>query len=424
MALPLREYRWDALHCMRCSNCKWIDHVYMRGYRFSKICPSITRYSFDAYSGQGRLDVALGIMDGKLSYTPQLLDIIYKCTLCGACDTMCKRCVDLEVLSVLEALRIKCVDDGKGPMPSHKKLAENVKKTNNIYGEPHNKRLDWMPERIKPKKKAEFIYFVGCASAYIQPEIARATVEILNSTRSEFMVMHPDEWCCGSPLYDTGQIDLAKKLMEHNLKAIKDSGAGKVITSCAACYKTLKVDYPKLLKRSTEEMGFEVLHVTEHANQLIKSGDLKIRELDMKVTYHDPCQLGRLSEPWIHWEGKRKKFGVLEPPKKFRRGTYGIYEPPRDILKNIPGVELVEMERIRENAWCCGAGGGVRDAFTDFALWTAEERLEEAESTGAEALITCCPFCKENFSDAMKTRKEKMKVYDITEIMLQAIVKK
>ncbi len=424
MVFSLEEYRWDALHCMRCSNCKWMDHVYLKSYRFAQICPSVTRYSFDAYSGQGRLDVALGMMDGKLSYSPQLLDIVYKCTLCGACDIMCKRCVDLEVLSVLEALRIKCVDDGKGPMPEHKKLAENVKKTNNIYGEPHDKRLEWMPKRIKPAKKADVIYFVGCASAYKQPEIAQATVEMLNSAESEFMVMHPDEWCCGSPLYSTGQLALAKKLMDHNLEVIKDSGANKVITSCAACYKTLKVDYPKLLKKSTQEMDFEVLHITEHASELVKNGDLKIKELDMKVTYHDPCQLGRLSEPWIHWEGKRKKFGVLEPPKKFRRGTYGIYEPPRDILKNIPGIALVEMERVRENAWCCGAGGGVREAFTEFALWAAEERLEEAGSTGAEAIITCCPFCKENFSDALKTRKENMKVYDITEIMLKAIVKK
>jgi Fe-S oxidoreductase len=400
-----------------------MDHVYLRSYRFAKICPSITRYSFDAYSGQGRLDIALAMMDGKLSYTPRLLDIIYKCTLCGACDTMCKRGVDLEVLLTLEALRIKSVEDGKGPMPEHKELAENVKKTNNIYGELHDKRLKWMPRKIKAAKKADVIYFVGCAPAYRQPEIAQATVRILDAAGSEFMIMHPDEWCCGNPLYGTGQVGLARKLMEHNLKAIKASGASKVITSCSACYKTLKVDYPKLLKKSTEEMDFEVVHITEHASQLVESGALKFKELNMKVTYHDPCQLGRLSEPWIHWEGKRKKFGVLEPPKKFRRGTYGIYEPPRDILKNIPGVELVEMERIKENAWCCGAGGGVRDAFRDFALWTAEERLEEAESTGAEAIVTCCPFCKENFNDAMKTRKEKMEVYDITEIMLQAISK-
>jgi Fe-S oxidoreductase len=397
-----------------------MDHAYLRSYRFAQICPSVKRYLFDAYSCQGRMDIALAIMDGKLDYTPRLLDIIYKCTLCGACDVMCKRCMDLEPLLVLEALRIKWVQEGKDLMPEHNKLIENVRATKNIYGEPAEKRLEWMPSEIKPKEKADIIYFVGCSSAYKQPEIARATVEILSKSGTKFALM-PEEWCCGNPLYSIGKIDLAKELMEHNIRAIKEAGASVVITSCAACYKTLKVDYPKLLKKSTDDMGFKVLHIVEYLDQLVKDGRLKLKRLDMKLTYHDPCQLGRLSEPWIHWEGKRKKYGILEPPKKFRRGTYGVYEPPRDLLKSIRGVRLIEMERIKENTWCCGAGGGVKQAFPDFAQWTALERLEEAKTTGAEAIITACPFCKENLEDAIKVKQEKMKVYDIAEIILQAL---
>jgi Fe-S oxidoreductase len=392
----------------------------MEGYKFAKICPSIMRYSFDAYSGQGRLDIALGMMYGKLHYTPGLIDVIYRCTMCGACDTMCKRCVDLEVLLTLEAMRTKCVEDGQGPMPAHKEIGENVEKTYNLYGEPQDKRFTWMPAKIKPAEKADIIYFVGCAAAYRQPEIAQATVKILNSANSKFMII-PEERCCGNVLYNTGQVSLARKLMEHNLKAIKNSGATTVITSCSHCYKTLKVDYPKLLKKNTEQMDFKVEHITEYASQLVKNGALKLKGLNEKVTYHDPCNLGRLSESWIHWEGKHKKFGVLDPPKKYRRGTYGVYEPPRDILRSIPGLELVEMVRMKENSMCCGAGGGVKEAFNDFALWAAANRLEEAETTGAEAIVTSCAFCKENFNDAMKTRKDKMKVYDITEIILQAI---
>jgi len=390
----------------------------MRSYRFAQICPSVKRYLFDAYSCQGRLDIALAIMDGKLDYTPRLLDIIYKCTLCGACDVMCKRCVDLEPLLILEALRIKWVQEKGELAPAHNKLVENVKTTKNIYGEVVKKNFEQLYSRIQ-LERANILYFVGC-SAYKHPEIVRATVEILSKSGTRFM-MTPEEWCCGNPMYSIGKIDLAKELMDHNLNVIRELGVKMVVTSCAACYKTLKVDYPKLLGKSTEDLGFKVLHVVELLDQLVRDGRLKFRRVDMRVTYHDPCQLGRLSEPWIHWEGKRKKYGILEPPKKFRRGTYGVYDPPRNIIKSIPGIELVEMERIKENAWCCGAGGGVKQAFPDFAQWTATERLEEAKTTGAENIITACPFCKENLEDAIKAKKEKMKVYDITELIAQAL---
>jgi len=295
-----------------------------------------------------------------------------------------------------------------------------LEQTKNIYGKPHKDRMEWLSRKVKIAKKAEFLFFVGCAPAYTRQEIAQSAAKIFNAAGVDFMISE-NEACCGYYMFATGQIDQARKLMDHNLNVIRELGVKMVVTSCAACYKTLKVDYPKLLGKSTEDLGFKVLHVVELLDQLVRDGRLKFRRVDMRVTYHDPCQLGRLSEPWIHWEGKRKKYGILEPPKKFRRGTYGVYDPPRNIIKSIPGIELVEMERIKENAWCCGAGGGVKQAFPDFAQWTATERLEEAKTTGAENIITACPFCKENLEDAIKAKKEKMKVYDITELIAQAL---
>jgi Fe-S oxidoreductase len=131
-----------------------------------------------------------------------------------------------------------------------------------------------------------------------------------------------------------------------------------------------------------------------------------------------------MGEPWIPWDGKKIKSGFItlhEPPKEFRRGTYGIYEPPRNILKNIPGLKLNEMVRIRERAWCCGAGGGVIDAFPDFARWTASERIKEAMTTGAEAIVTACPWCKRNLSDAVSENGDKLRIYDIVEVLEQAV---
>ena len=131
------------------------------------------------------------------------------------------------------------------------------------------------------------------------------------------------------------------------------------------------------------------------------------------MTYHDPCHLGRLGEPYIHWEGKEipDTYADLTHRETFRRGTYGVYEPPRDVLKSIPGLELVEMDRTKEYAWCCGAGGGVRETNPEFAQWTARERIAEAESTGAEAIVTACPGCEANLERCHKRNGEQASKY-------------
>ena len=171
----------------------------------------------------------------------------------------------------------------------------------------------------------------------------------------------------------------------------------------------------------------EVFHITQYMEKLIGTGKLKpTKTVPMKVTYHDPCHLGRLSEPWIHWYGKEfKPPGTLlwlhDPPKKYRRGTNGVYETPRNILKSISGLDFVEMYRIKEYGWCCGAGGGVIDAYNDFAIWTGAERLREAKAIGAEAIVSACPWCKRNLLDAAEQAGYKMKVLDIIELLQESV---
>jgi Fe-S oxidoreductase len=166
--------------------------------------------------------------------------------------------------------------------------------------------------------------------------------------------------------------------------------------------------------------------MVEFVERLVKTGQLKLtRPVRMKVTYHDPCHLGRQGETYVPWSGKEKKiFGqavCYEPPKPRYNGAFGIYDPPRNVLKAIPGLELVEMERIREAAWCCGAGGGAREAYPDFSRSTAVERIEEARSTGAEAMVSACPWCERNFMDAIQGDGVRMKVFDVMELVEQAI---
>jgi Fe-S oxidoreductase len=184
-----------------------------------------------------------------------------------------------------------------------------------------------------------------------------------------------------------------------------------------------KVDYPKMLNISTADLGFRVAHLVEFVDDSMKKGQLKMtNRIDLRLTYHDSCSLSRLSEPWSPWQGERGLWGVVNPPIERRRGTNGIYQQPRDILNSIPGIKLVEMPRKRENAFCCGAGRGTKEAFPDFALWGAKQRLEEVKEVGAEAIVSTCPWCKNNFADAIKANGEKTKNYDISEIIMKAIL--
>jgi Fe-S oxidoreductase len=421
LGLNLDDYKYEARHCDGQSHCRWIDFNYVPGVDFSWRCPPWQKETFTAYGAMGKCHLVYNLLTGKLDYSdPALRELVYECMLCGACDTGCKRNLDLEIQLMLESLRARLVEKGNGPMPQHESVTRNIESSHNRYGIAQSKRLDWMPIEVRVADKADILYFVGCRPAFVNTEIATATARILNAANADFMVMK-DEPCCGHFLFTTGQIEKARKLAQDNLGLIRETGAKTVVLSCAEGYKTIKVDYPKLLGFATSDLGFEVMHITELVDQWVKEGRLKLENrIDMKLTYHDPCNLGRLSEPWIPWEGIRGDWSRLEPPRAMRRGIHGIYEPPRDILKAIPGIELIEMVRNRDNAYCCGNDGGVKEAFSEFSLWTAGERLREAASTGVEGIVSACPACKENFKDAAKNG---MKVYDITELIATAVSK-
>ena len=416
----LEDYGYDASSCIRCSNCKWIDPVYTQSARYVKVCPSSARYLFDAYSAQGRLNIAAGVLDGELDYSPTLLDIIYKCTMGGACDTMCKRNIDLEVLKVLEELRAEAYRRGK-TLSQHDSMVASIKDNDNPWGLSKESKYQWH-EKVDvkdiAKDKCDVLFFSGCAPQDERLcQVPRNSIELLKRAGVDVGILGEKEKCCGFFAYQVGERQVAVDLIKENIETFNKLGISMLVTSCAACFNAFLAIYPMY-----GEMNFKVLHISQLLDQLLQEGKLKFsRNLDIKVTYHDPCNLGRMGEPYIPWEGTRVKFGKLEPPKEFRRGTYGVYEPPRNVLRSIPGLQLVEMERMRENAWCCGAGGGVKTAYPDFALWSAKERLQEMKETGADSLVTCCPHCETNFMDAIEQNNENIKVYDLVALALQAM---
>ncbi len=420
-SLELKDYMYDMRRCMRCASCKWLDHIYMPDNRFVYRCPSYSKYYFSKVA-YGRLKLGLALTEERLDDTPGMKDMVFQCLMCGACDSGCKRNLDLEVMNSLEALRGQMVQSGRFP-EAHSKMVDNVVKTHNRFGASQDKRLFWNPANVNDT--SDTVYFAGCGASYTQKSIAQSTDKILGALGGYRLL--PNEQCCGHPLFAMGHYDAFRTQMEHNLEAMKSTGAKRLVTACAECYKTWKVDYPRMMKTNTSDLPFEVVHVTELIDQGLTDGALKLsNKVDLKVAWHDPCNLGRMSEPYTHWEGTRGQWGCLEPAenfqaKQFNRGTQGVYDQPRRILESIPGVELLEMKRHHEFSWCCGGHGGVPEAYPDLASHAVDERLEEVKVSGAEAVASACPYCKQQFQAGLKGRDHQVQVFDITELVARAL---
>ncbi|MBN1631618.1 MAG: (Fe-S)-binding protein [Thermoleophilia bacterium] len=421
--MALEEYAGDMNMCCRCSACKFVPLQMVKGFKHANVCPSISRYSFHYYSGGGRLNMGVQGLDKGFTYTPRYLDSVYNCQMCGACDVSCKFGMDMEVLRPVQELRIKAVQDGHAH-PALEKVVARMRKTGTMVAG-RGKRGAWaegLGLTDATKQKVDVLYHVGCLTSYDEDmqKVAKATAAVLKKAGVKFGILGDAETCCGARAYEMGyEADFLAQAAK-SMEAIKKSGAKTLVISCATCYQAYNVLYDRFGLKG----DLEVLHISQLMTQLIEKGKLKPKKkLDLNVTYHDPCHLGRLGEPWIHWEGKKvpgDRF-IFEPQRPYRRGTNGVYEPPREVLAALPGVTLTEMDRIMEYAWCSGACGGVTDSNPEFAEWTANERIEEALCTGAGAIVTADPWSEKLFNDTMAKNGGGLKVYDLVELVAQAI---
>jgi Fe-S oxidoreductase len=424
--MSLEDFKHDMLRCTRCSYCKWIPWESQRNTDFTAGCPSVSKYNWHAYSAGGKFNIALSLLEGRIQYSDSFLDAVYRCQMDGNCDVSCKSVQDIEPLQLMQELRIKCVEDGQ-VIPAHATVIEGLRKEDNMPGKPRAQRGKWaegLAVKDLTKEKAKVLYHAGCQYSYDEElwPVARSGLTLLKDAGVDVGIMGRAEMCCGGRAYEIGYKDELDKYASRQANVMKTAGVETIVTPCAHCYQTMKVLYDKIGRKP----GVEVLHITEYLDRLIKEGKIKLsKKVPMTVTYHDPCHLGRLAEPWIHWNGKETKvlgqMIVHDPPKKFRRGSNGVYDIPRDILKSIPSLNLVEMYRIRAWGWCCGSGGGVKEAYPDFAIWTAKERLREAKAVGAEAIVSACPSCHQIFRDAIKETGDKLKVFDVIELVQKSI---
>jgi len=417
--MALSDYERDMEGCSRCASCKWVPLNHMRSWRFAKNCPSITRYDFHAYSGGGRMLMGLSMIKGRSELNDEVADIIYRCQLCGACDVACKVYRDdIDLSEVLLELRTICVEQGNF-MPEHMAMIDGLKREGNVLGEPKAERGAWadgIAVKDINKEKAEVLFHAGCRYSYDRAQwpTLRGTVKLLLSAGYDVGIAFAGEACCGGRAYELGFRGEAENYADDMLSRVKASGARLLVTPCADGFAHFRYLYPRMGKR----LPVEVMHTSQVALRLVKEGRLRLAsQVPLQVTWHDPCHLGRMSEPYLpDWTGNK----VLRSVNLKRAGRKGIYDEPRELLGSIPGIKLVEMERRREWSWCCGAGGGVYEAYPDFCNWSALERIDEARSTGAEALVTSCPWCHGAFQDALAEAGDSYPVYDILDLVMQS----
>lgn len=440
----LEKHIDDMWKCAHCSLCKYPPLANVRSSRFAQVCCSIDYGLFHAWCGGGKLNMGLSILEDRIdSISEEMRDAVMQCTLCGACDASCKYSTDMEVLEGIFDLR-RYVVETIGPHPIHAKLAEKAEEFNNPYGEPHEKRQDWINSTsAKEDPNSKTLFFTGCTAAYRQQDMVLASVEILNAIGIKFQLTK-EEYCCGSPIYRSGMVEKAIKFFKHNIDLFDKLGIEEIITACPGCYAMLVAEYPAYLDEETlkkwKKLKFR--HMTEVIRDALRTKKISLKEhkSNYVVTYHDPCHLGRGAEPYIPaWEGtKRKIFNqitIFEPPKEYRRGAKGVYDAPREIIdKMSKRINFVEMFRIAESAYCCGSGGGVKAAYPKMAKSTVAERLEEADYVLSKAiekndtfttkiLISACPFCKTNFEQGIEDTGKLIEYKDINQFVWEMMEK-
>jgi len=325
---------------------------------------------------------------------------LYECSTCGQCAYVCPSYID--TVELWEGIRKSIVSAGYGPLENHLALTSSVKAYDNPWMQPRSVRDKWAKRAKKQKQiekvpknlskeKAEVLYYVGCTAAFDVniKQVAVNTVKVLDACDVDFGILGVKEKCCGSVLLRVGDPEY-ERLARENIETFNNMGFKTLITSCAGCYKTISQDYPKIGK-----MNFEILHMVQFIDRLIQEGKVKFKqEVPMKVTYHDPCHLGRAS---------------------------GIYEAPRRILKSIPGIEFTEIERHHENSRCCGAGGGLKAGYPEVQQKMSQARVRDAVATGATDFVTACPFCYQGLLVGITAEEAPINMRDITEILTRAL---
>jgi heterodisulfide reductase subunit D len=381
-----REHKTWMYACTKCGDCVDECPVYQQtsdpytapGYKIKKM-RSIVNNSI--------LPFFPGLSEGD---TKKLAQGIYECTLCGRCASVCPYQYDL--VDLWEVSRESAVENGLEPAVIRDMIDITVADKNYLK-RPHERRKNWTRGvKIPEKKTAETLYFVGCVISYTPTlkNAGKGVATILNAAQEDWALLG-EEWCCGVPLKFGGAADHLKDFIVQNVRTIESSGAKKVVFSCPGCYRMFKQEYPKVLGRP---LKFATVHIAELVDEYLKSGKLQLNgKADEKMSYHDPCELGRL---------------------------LGVIEEPRNALAQSTTV-LQELPENKLNSHCCGGGGLYKGTDTDNSLEIAKKRIGQAETIGSETLVSACPSCIMNLYQAARFTKSNVKVLDFADAIARQI---
>jgi Fe-S oxidoreductase len=360
----------DLERCMQCGTC-------------TGVCPwNLVRY----FSPRAMIRLAQFGLEGFES------EDLWRCVTCNNCVIHCPR--GLHIIDILRCMRMMMNETGSIPPSLKGPLGSASNRGNPWSGDPEE-RTSWAKdlETAPFHEGMEYLFFTCCTHAYDarNQKAAKALIRVLKAAGVDFGVLQESEQCCGDAIRKMGGEEVFSKLMDNNMGVFEEKGVKRILTASPHCYNAFSKDYV--------QFGgvYQVRHYTQILEEILAEGLLSpVRELGKTVTYHDPCYLGRHN---------------------------GIYEPPRRVLRAVPGVDLVEMERNRDNSLCCGGGGGGlwNEVPTDerFAILRVKEALE----AGAEVMAAACPYCIIMFEDAVKTlgKEEEIRVADIAELVMESL---
>jgi len=381
---PQRSADEEPLYCVRCGLCL-------------SVCPGYRQTLNETDSPRARVALVRAVKEGLLDAPDdQYSAAFFRCLLCGSCSFVCPSGVAVD--RILEMTRGELAHLGLLP-EALASLDERIAQYRNISAENNEGRLIWADNLPTPptglgKERAEVAYFVGCVGSFFPRSysIPQSLVQIFDRAGVDYALLGGAEWCCGYPLAINGEVEKARDLIAHNVEAVKAMGARKVVLTCPSCFHFWKHAYPAAL--GVDELGLEVQHASEFLAYLLETGQVKLRQVNETVTYHDPCDLGRKG---------------------------GVFEAPRRVLQAIPGLRLVEMAENRGGSHCCGGGGNLESFAPEMSQAVARARIHQAADVGAAILVSACQQCERTLSNAARAERLRMRVKDITELVLEAM---
>jgi Fe-S oxidoreductase len=373
-----------AFTCAQCGYCK-------------EGCTLYAGRGWESASPRGKMQYLRGYAKGEVPLTQEMSDTFLLCSTCKKCDLACQ--TDLPIESVWEEMRGELIASGKfNTFPPFEMMGASYDMENNIWAGFSADRSSWLPEDVRPLESGPVAYWAGCTASYVEQDIARGAARILKEGGIDFAYLGNDETCCGVPFLMSGKWDVFEEAVRRNVKALKERGIRKLYTSCPGCWVTLSGHYREWAEKLGLEWDVEVEHITELAAELVRDGKLRFKnEVPMKVTWHDPCHIGR--------HGR-------------------IYEEPREVLEAIPGLELTEMEHNRDEGLCCGSVLTLIGETRPTSGRIAHARLQEALDTGAEAIVTTCPCCEFQLRVWNAAEGNDIKVLDFAAVVAEALGEK